>query len=618
MKKGMTIALLMVAMVALAASANATAPTIGNLPAVIIGDAGDVSGAGTAALHLLRYENIIDLAGAVTRYNNPTTTTYMSVFYTASGTTLKVSNKTAIVPAMSGPELTSLLGGTAPGGRKINTATDTWLTLINGAVGSPTTAQSATAAANGATEAALTTAGAFDPKVLVLYATDYNLPTDKVGSGTMVVYSVIDAEDSFSPAAELAYQSVNMGGTGNDGWNYNSQDASRTGPNANLADVPGTTTANGVGFQGLATWPLNKNQGFSSWEHTGNGAILANTENMEGKIYRAVIKMTGNATTPLLCPSYRLLFLSTGFAHVGGLQVTTTGGAADTDSAINMPSASATSVTACLYWGIPTTMNQYADGEKAATVASPEDKRAYYMTFDIMQAEAGDVGMIMMEDIRIDKIVRPAGGALALKWGASVGGRAFNETATAWSAITDDAGTGWGTGVCTVSDIAVNMQMQTTRKSVFCQVHPIISETVGYPAWTSNQLVRITYNLKSSNVNTCPQIRMFVLPWVVPLGTYKLGNLMWGEALDPSVWRNWYPLSSGLGLAGAPKVAGSVIETYVWTMNAPTDAAEACILTPVVDIDQNNVTTFPIPVTGWQKPDAMVTMSVCSIEVLAP
>jgi len=110
MKKGMTIALLMVAMVALAASTSAMAPTINELPAVIIGDAGDVSGAGTTALHLLRYENVIDLSGAITRYNNPTSTDYMSVFYAVSGTTLKVSNTTAIIPAMSAGEITSLLG----------------------------------------------------------------------------------------------------------------------------------------------------------------------------------------------------------------------------------------------------------------------------------------------------------------------------------------------------------------------------------------------------------------------------------------------------------------------------------------------------------------------------
>jgi len=620
MKKGMIIALLMVAMVALAASASAMAPTINELPAVIIGDAGDISDVGTGpatmALRLLRYENVIDLSGAITRYNNPTSTDDMSVFYSVSGTTLEVSNTTAIVPAMSGSEIASLLGGVAPSGRKINTATDTWLTLINGAVGTYASAAAATPEANGSTEADLTAAGALDPQVLTLYATDYDLPTDKVGTGTLVVYSVIDVVDSYSPPPETIYNSGNLGATGHDGWVYDSQDAARSvWPNTNLADVPSTTTADGVGFTGLATFPAGKTQGYSSWVHTGNGIILADVVDLGSKIFCATIKMTGNATSPLLCPSYRLLFLSTGFAHVGGLQVTTTGGTVDTDSAINMPSDSTgtTGVEARMYWGLPRTMNQYGDGEKAATVAAPEDKRAYYMTFDVMQAQAGDIGTIVMETVLIQRIGRPIGATPSLKWGATIGGRPFNEADTLWSHTGTDSGTGWGPGVFTVSDVEVTMRMETTRKSVFCQVNPLVSETAGYPDWESGKLVRITYNLTSSNVDTCPQIRMFVIPWVVPLGTLKAGNLMWGEAMDPSVWRNWYPQSEALGLAGAPKVAGSTIETYAYTMNAPTDTAEACILTPIVDIDQNNVTTFPV--NGWSKPGATVSIRGCTMEI---
>jgi len=616
MKKGLTIALLMVAMVALAASASALAPTITNLPSVIIGDAGDVSGGGTTALSLLRYENVLDLAGVVSRPNNPTTTEFMSVFYTVSGATLQASNATAIVPAMSGPELTSLLGGTAPAGRKINTATDTMLSLINDAKGSPTSAASASAGANGATAATLTADGALAPNALTLWATDSSVATDKVGSGTMIVYSVLGVADSYSPAAEVVYNSGNLGtATGHDGWTYNAQSGAQTGPNANLQSVPSLATGTGVGFTGLATFSAGKSQGFSSWEHTGNGTILAPAASMANKIFRATMHMSGNAASPLLCPSYRILFLSTGFAHAGGFQVTTTGGTTDTDSAINYPSAStASGVDTRMYWGVPTSTNQYADGQQAATVAGSEDKRSYYMTFDIMQAEAGDVGTIVMETVLIEKIVRPSGVTPTISWGT--GGRAFNETATAWSSTGNDGGTGWGTGVFTLSDANITMKMQSTRTSVFCQVNPIVSETAGYPAWTSNKLVRVTYVLSASNTATCPQIRMFVLPWRVPLGTFQLGNTLWGEALDPSVWRGWYPFSSGLGLAASPKTTGSTIETYIYTMNAPTDSGESCILTPSVDIDQNAVQTFPT--NGWSKPDATVTMSGCSFEVLNP
>ena len=337
---------------------------------------------------------------------------------------------------------------------------------------------------------------------------------------------------------------------------------------------------------------------------------------MSGKIYRAKIKMTGNATSPLLSPSYRILFLSTGFAHVGGLQVTTTGGTTDTQSAINMPSASTSDgVEVRLYWGLPSSLNQYGSYQKAAMVAAPEDKRSYYMTFDVMQGEAGDVGSIVMENVVIESIPRPANTTAAIGWGSgATGGRAFNETATNWSGTGKDGGTGWDIGVADISASTVTMRMQTDKNSVFCQVNPLTSENVGYPAWESKKLIRVTYNLASSSVDTCPQIRLFVLPWVVPLGTLKMGNVIWGEGLDPSVWRNWYPQSSGLGLAGSPKKTGSVIETYIYTMNAPSNADEQCILAPLVDIDQNNTTTFPV--NGWTTPSATVTISGCSMEVL--
>lgn len=420
-----------------------------------------------------------------------------------------------------------------------------------------------------------------------------------------------------TPTPDIVYDPDDLGTLGHDGWVYNDQASREFGPNANLTTVSQLTTSRGIGFTGLASFPSGKTQGFSSWEHIGNGIILAPAANMAGKIYRAKIKMTGNASTPLLCPSYRILFLSTGFAHVGGLQVTTTGGTTDTHSAVNMPSASTPDgVEARLYWGIPTSVNQYGNYQKAATVAAPEDKRSYYMTFDVMQAEAGDVGTITMENIVIEKIPRPDDTAAAIKWGSGVtGARAFNETETKWSGTGKDVGTGWDIGVAGVSATTVTMRMQTDKTSVFCQVNPLTREDAGYPALVSNKLIRVTYNLASSNVETCPQIRMFVIPWVVPLGTLKMGNVLWGEGLDPSVWRNWYPQSSGLGLAGSPKKTGSVLETYVYTMNAPTEMSEQCILTPLVDIDQNNVTAFPI--NGWTKPSATVTISGCSMEILS-
>ena len=599
MKKEIIITLLMVTIVAWAASTSAVAPVIPNLPSVIIGDIGDVSGSGTTALHLLRYENILDLGASVKRTNNPSTTTFMKVFYTTSNEAVKAGNSAAVAQAMTDTDLTNLLSGTAPGAtRQINNpATDSMLSLISGAVGTFASIHAATPAANGATTAALTAAGVLTtPTILTLYATDYFMATDKVGSGTMVVYSAIDAKDSPSPADVVVYPGGDITAPGHDGWVYDNGTAAQVGPNANLQTVPSTVTANGIGFKGLATYATGKSQGYSSWAHTGNGTILTHAIDMDSsKIFRATLTLGGNATAPKLCPSYRILFLSTGFAHVGGFQVTTTSGTIDTHSAFNYPSASNPIVTTRMYWAVPKTMNQYGDGEKAATVAGAEDKRDYYMTFDAMQMEAGDIGVLTLNNVVIAKTARPANVIPAIAWGS--GARAFNEAETAWAGTGNDGNTAWGPGNVIVTADAVSMTMVYIRSSVFAQASPRVNETAGYPAWTSNKLVRVTYLLNSSKVDTCPQIRMFVLPWRVPLGTYKIGNTLWGEALDPSVWRQWYPQNLGLGLAGSPKTpadGGSLLETYIYTMNAPTELAENCVLTPVVDIDQKSGVIFPI------------------------
>jgi hypothetical protein len=594
-------------MVALAASASAVAPTITNLPAIIIGDAGgDASG----ALHLLRYENALNLTSYISHPNNPTAD-FLKVFYTVSGASLQASNKTAIVPAMSGSDLTSLLAGTAPAGKQIIPSTsDTFLSLINGAINSPASAHAATVAANGDTQANLTAAGALNPLTLTLWATDSNAATDKVGSGSLVVYSILGAVDAYSPSNVIFHEDP----VGTTGWTYNDETAGDTGPNANLGPVAQLVTATGVGFTGVASFGTGKTQGFSTWAHLGNGIVMAPAANMANKIYKATMRMTGNATSPLLCPSYRVLFLSTGAGHAGGFQITTTGGATDTASAINMPSAATgtTGVETRLYWGVPTSTNQYGDGEKAATVAPGEDKRDYYMQFDIMQSEAGDIGTIVLESVTVERIARPGSVAPAIQWGPSAGGRAFNEAASIWSDTGVDGGTGWGPGTFTRGANSVTAKMQVSKSSVFCQFGPLATSALPYPAWTSNQLIRVSYTMASDNVAQCPQIRMFVLPYVTNLS--KIGNTLWGEALDTTVWRGWYAFSTGVGLAGAPKPGGSLIETYAYTMSAPTAPAEASFLTPIMDIDQNTAALT----NGWSAPHAILTVSTCSMEVLAP
>ncbi len=89
--------------------------------------------------------------------------------------------------------------------------------------------------------------------------------------------------------------------------------------------------------------------------------------------------------------------------------------------------------------------------------------------------------------------------------------------------------------------------------------------------------------------------------------------MIWGESMSPSTFRGWYT-SDTAGLALTPKVGGSLVETYIYTMKAPTAASEAAILTPIFDIDQNKSTQFPV--NGWQKPNAPLLINGMAMEVL--
>jgi len=626
MKKGLTIALLMVAMVALAASASAVAPIIGNLPAVIIGDAGNTAVVGTEVAHLLKYDNVFNLAdkGIINRLNNPTTTSQLSVFYTTSdvtvGTdTLVVSNATAKVSPMTQVEMVALRdGGVLPTAKQINTATSTWLSLIhdNGTLGTAP-ASAATAAANGSLPGQITALGMLQPVIVTLYAVDGAV--DKVGSGSFNVFTHLNEGDSYASTTQV-YSSGDLSSTVDGGWKYSTKDATRTGPNANLAAVASFSDASGVGFRGSANFGTGKTQGFSSWEFLNGGVYVATAANMDGKIFRFTAKMSGDNTDAMKTPAYRLLFLSKNFAHTGGFQASSNTG--DTQSNPNVPSASA-SVTARMYWSVPTTTFEYQDGGKASTFDN--DGRDYYGTFDIMQNSTTDVGSIVMSDVTIEKILRPADATPQAAFGeigrgADIPTLAFNDATWGWTAAAGDGGTGWGGGTASAGAGSVAVAMKAAPiKSVFQQVQPTLGDGSIYPVWASNQLVRITWNLKSSNVSTTPDFRMFTLPWVAPNGNFKIGETNWGEAYTPSVFRGWYPGTDAIGgLACTPKTTGSIIETYIYTMNAPTATAERCVLNPTLDIDQaKGTTSSPInfPINGWATPGTPLTIQGFMMEV---
>jgi hypothetical protein len=364
-------------------------------------------------------------------------------------------------------------------------------------------------------------------------------------------------------------------------------------------------------------------------------ATLATAAGMNGFIYRATLSMTGTANNKLFTPAFRFLYLSRTYAHVGGIWITTVGTPNDTSSAANMP-WSGNPVNERMYWAVPTGTNQYADGQAASTIAYYDDPdgRDYFMEFDCLQTETNDSGIVYLNHVKIEKMARPGPGTVNASWGTvtrsdgNIVGLAFNNgSGTVWTPATSDATNSWGLGTSHVGATSVTLAMQSGHTSVFQQVNPALNNALttntgtGFPSWVTNQLMRVSYSVAISDKSLSPDYRMNVVAYHVPLTAYIFGNTQWTDEFHPSAYRTLptpytLTMSAGGGYPLSPTIGGSLVETYVYTMNAPTDASETpCILVPLLDIDASAGVSYPQ--AGWATPTGTFSILGCAMETLS-
>ncbi|MBN1868025.1 hypothetical protein JW916_12125, partial [Candidatus Sumerlaeota bacterium] len=271
MKKGLLLALLMVAVVAMAFPAHAKAPIIKDLPDIVIGDTNDINGSGTSAERLYRYLNIANLLDAnVIEWLNgaPLSEHYVFLYQpTASEPTIQASTDAALLDQLTGAEYTALLGsGTVPavGDNLIDYTTSfTYLSLMNtDIVGTlPSDAYSATAAANGMATGSIPS-GDFGDTDLILVAAEVPLSTT---SPTLVsespdaftVTTVMDSDDYTTGATDVLFDFQFPGGSVENWYALT---------NFGLADF------------GAATSSIDTTNGGIGWDATGagGGALGAN------------------------------------------------------------------------------------------------------------------------------------------------------------------------------------------------------------------------------------------------------------------------------------------------------------------------------------------------------
>ncbi|MBN1867749.1 hypothetical protein JW916_10695, partial [Candidatus Sumerlaeota bacterium] len=250
----------------------ACAPYFRDLPDIVIGDTGDISGTGTTALRLYRYLNILNLLDPnVVEWRNWGTLGDRSVFLyqpTASEPTIQASRTSAVggfVNPLTGSEYVGLMGsGIAPGpGANILDAatTFTYLSLMNTDImtGSPTDAYSATAAVNGM-QTVLIPGGDLGDTDLILVGSALPLPTTSptlIFEAPFVVTTMMDSGDYTTGATDVLFDFQFPGGSA-ENWAVNTD--------FGLADF------------GAATTSIDTTNGGIGWDATGagGGALGAN------------------------------------------------------------------------------------------------------------------------------------------------------------------------------------------------------------------------------------------------------------------------------------------------------------------------------------------------------
>lgn len=572
MKKGFFVALLMVAVVAMAFPAFAKAPIISDLPDIVIGDTGDISGSGTTALRLYRYANIFNLSDpAIILTQNGYTLDKLHVFMYRDAATdpinIAASDATAFVDTLSDAQYTALVGsGTGPGAAAEITnsaASFYWLTLMNltAATGSPTNAYAgATVATNGQNQNAIVAAGGYGATDLVLLAADGDLPTTPtlIDQEPFTAYTVLDADDGTSGGFESVLSFTYDGGAAEQ-WYYQGQ------PDPGYPAIPqATNTTNGaIGFNASAN---PSPAGYSSWflsDNATNAKFLIPAAGMADRVYRARVALIGtNATEGASC-GYRLSAQSYRGAVWTGVSVLAAGGAE-----LDVPTAT-TPMEAQIHFAVPSDLNNWADGGIMTTTNwvaddanAPTDGRNYCLVFDGVDL-GGNTGSLYMDSVAIESYARPADKATAdLEWGGA--GTAFNNSPNGYALATAPiAGLTLGTG--SVSPTGVTLTMGTITSANWQQASQVTSTVAQKYAEVANDLVRYKVVCSSPAPNSAPNVRFQTQP-VLSTGTFAGDTTIWYDNFGPQGLRSVLTVAAATTAPASPKVAGSTIDLYRYTM----------------------------------------------------
>ena len=623
MKKGLILALLVVAMVALVLPVSARAPIIKSLPTIIIGDADD--DAGTPPKGILRFPAALDLKSqSVVDWNNDesyTSDTFHAYLYpvdSPAATDIVAYNATRIIGTLTTPEYTALLGiGTMP-------APDTRITSYT----SPTVQNWAVNLFDAGRHPAILSPATADPatqgELLDTYSKEVAMKlVCGVTSGTTLVVSQADltvkSQSGQNDQRILTFTEVrNYSFTGsNDGWEYSTFGQGYTTAPPTTSG-PGSTGIGYVVSTGVVLGDPTKCM-YSRWM-TPPATSLPCTNAEGGKVYRATATLESTSTSPATALGYRLRYTSNGFAHQGFMLVETTGGFLANDVA-NVPYAG-NPFTAKLFWAPRPDLGDMADGEGQTIVFGGGQFRVYRLAWEVL-GWTGEQGTLTMESMFVDSFAKPAATTKVVAWGSGSGEIPFNAADTAGGMQTRDVVAGFTDG--SIAATAANGVITLTgaeKTKRYVGIKPNYQGVLANVKPVEKHLYRFSATLACGSRTAVPTYRVVINSQLVPpLPAPQIG------AQRNIGWIDWFSFCSTEGAGGkqvgnflpgqtvAPEApatgAGSLIDVYVYShLIAPTTAGTTVFIPILNSVDSGWYGTgsvWPDPVTamtwsaaGWE------------------
>lgn len=579
MKKGLIVALLVVAMVSMVLPVCAKAPIVNTLPTVIVGDNEGASG----GMAILRYINAFGLNSAsIVNWNNDAsyTTDLFHAYYirgTGDETAVSLAKPGSLIAPLDTTGYNALVNfGTVPAAStRITSGTADgsyqfmWMSFVDSGADPAVTNPYTDPVSLG--HPVLTSGTYLKTSNLTLVAGVQGGTTLTLNSGSIKTFTVKcqkNANDSASGVTTV-YSKSFLGNA--NGWIYT------TG--AGITQVNAASTY-GIGFSTAA--PLTAST-FAEWNSPIAGNYVPGDSSQTGMVYRAKFTLASTAASSDRTLSLRVWAYTRMINHWSMMYIRKTDAAhrAQIGGETNLPWAG-NNRDISIYWSVPTTLAVMGDvGYLAGWVDSgvggvlTGDGRAYRLGFNVV-GDPTDTGQLTLDAVEVISFVRPAGTVLRTFGGTT--GLAFN---AGFNARQDGTG---GTMVKNASSIVLNLNAATASvKSRY------IAASIGVDDFTTpttainpvaNRMYRESAVVSVSDQKTMPTARILNLMYYVPGWTDfpwpSMKNVYWttvfgfGSTIDKIPgWLNTFstPVQTAITpCAFAVTGSGtSVVEAYLGT-----------------------------------------------------